>query len=38
LADAKGENAEIYADLLKMNLSREMQTAFIDLRDSTEGR
>ena len=37
LADAKGENAEIYADLLKMNLSGEMRAALIDLRDSTKG-
>jgi hypothetical protein len=37
LADANGENAGIYADLLKMKLSGEMRTALIDLRDSTKG-
>ncbi|MGH8952764.1 MAG: hypothetical protein ACRDX9_15260 [Acidimicrobiia bacterium] len=36
LADAKGEDAEIYVDLLKMNLSDEMRTALIDLRESTK--
>ena len=31
LASAKGENAEIYADLLTMNLSGEMRAALVDL-------
>lgn len=37
LADAKGENAGIYPDLLRMDLSTEMRTALTELRDSTTG-
>ncbi len=37
LADGRGENPDIYTDLLKMDLSSEMRTALIKLRDSTRG-
>ena len=37
LADAKGGNADIYPDLLRMNLSAGMRTALTELRDSTTG-